>query len=460
MTLVTLATLSVRKQPVWDDSPSLASWITHDEPSSRKSWTPHTQVHAHARPKRLRRSECRQVFSATPSLPAIHVHGPRCRCGQAQTEYQVEDELLAQKISSLSDAILATRNCGPRHDKPPNIHRRSLFTTLTRFFSPPHPPSSLPLQADLCIGCADLDIDKVARYLVPRHPAPNNNTSNNHVPPLLPVNQPNHLGITPLMAAVRSPAACARRPRAQLAMVRFLVECCGADAEAVRVDRVTGLGESVLSMACAGGAAEVVRFLVARGVRVDRRLPSGPGLGAAAAAAAAGRGAVGGGRGRTALHVAVLAGRAECVEVLVREGKVDVDAVLDGAVVGDNKGPSLRGKSRTASRGSADKRPRRPVSALHLAHDSYACAKVLLESGADVTVRDGYGRTPLHWAAEAGNMDVVRLLIEAGADPAAAAADGSLPLAAVLKDSLDEDEKHGYVEVVSVSVQDEATLAA
>ncbi|KAK4236585.1 ankyrin repeat-containing domain protein [Achaetomium macrosporum] len=414
MTEIRFTSLTVRRHQAWDDSPTLNSWTIQEEPSTRISypWKPRVQ----AVPKRLRKTECREVFTShTQSpLPSIHVHGPQCRCTQSQTSEQHQDELLAQQIASLTEKTLLTRPTAPRKMKPPpaHSHRRSrpvsvtvttslslLYTLnrLARLFTPLPPAPSPPLQADLCLACANLDIDKVSRYLL-------------HESPPLPVNEPNHQGLTPLMAAVRSRL---RAPRAQREMVRFLVEACGADVNASRVDRVTGLGESVLSMACARGLVEVVRYLVGKGAEVKRRLPCGSGFG---------RGLL---MGQTALHVAVLADRAECVEVLAREGKADVNAVFDG-VAGDRGGgglegslKGLRGRTRSVSRESRRKRPRHPVSALHLAHGSAACSRVLLQCGADVDARDGYGRTPLHWAAESSNADVVRLLVDAGADVSA-----------------------------------------
>ncbi|KAK3900479.1 hypothetical protein C8A05DRAFT_17221 [Staphylotrichum tortipilum] len=412
------------------------------EASPRISYTPRS----HARPKRLSRTECREIFSSTDSLPSIQIHGSGCRCSETLNDNELQDDLLADKISSLTKTILLTtdsclqpRNTTkpppPRtrhhHDTPPNPHRRSgtknhILSSLTRLFSPPSntltPTPTLQHQSDLCIGAAALDIDKVARYLVlpagPHHPS-------------LPVNAPNHLGVTPLLAAVQSPAGAAL-PKAQLAMVKFLVEVCGADPEAgVRVDRVTGDGESLLTAACTAGLVGVVRYLVGRGVRVDRRLPCGAGMGSRK-----GKGVGCGGQGRTALHVAVLAGRAECVEVLVQEGRADVDAVCEGVVqgardvAGGEPGAGLKGlRRRSASR---EKRVRNPVSALHLARGSPACTRVLLQAGAKVSVKDGFGRTSLHWAAEAGSFDVVQLLVSAGADVNAVAEDGSTPLALIL----------------------------
>ncbi len=443
----------------------------HSHEASRKiSYAPRTQ----ARPKRLSRTECREIFSSTESLPSIQIHGSACRCSETLSENQLEDDLLADKISSLTKTILLTTDVSsqPRNTtKPPpprshqhhnttspTPHRRSgskkhILSTLTRLFSPPSPVTTTPTptlqhQTDLCIGAAALDIDKVARYLVlppgPHHPS-------------LPVNAPNHLGVTPLLAAVQSPAGVTR-PKAQLAMVKFLVEVCDADIEAgVRVDRVTGEGESVLSAACAAGAVGVVRYLVSRGVRVDRRLPCGAGMGGSRKGPAGGAGC-GVGAGRTALHVAVLAGRAECVEVLVREGRADVDAVCEGSgggVVGGRDAAAARGEQQGAAglkalrkrSASREKRVKNPVSALHLAHGSPSCTRVLLEAGAMVTVKDGSGRTPLHWAAEARNFDVVAQLVAAGAALDAVAEDGITPLAAILASVGDGEGQERDVEV-------------
>ncbi|AEO55723.1 hypothetical protein MYCTH_2299842 [Thermothelomyces thermophilus ATCC 42464] len=257
-------------------------------------------------------------------------------------------------------------------------------------------------------------------------------------------------------------------------MVRFLVEACGADVEAARVDRVTGAGETVLSMACAAGAPEVVRFLLASGARADRRLPSARGIGSGsggsgsgttgAAAAAVTTTPLLTGRGQTALHVAVLADRPECVEVLLREGGADANAVFDaagpdvdtaGGGFGLERGlRSLRGRGRgggsreTRKGEKGEKAPKHPVSALHLAaHASPECARLLLEHGARVDIRDAYGRTPLHWAAEAGHGAVVRLLVEAGANINAASDDGLKPLGAVAKllESADGTQAHAGV---------------
>ena len=50
---------------------------------------------------------------------------------------------------------------------------------------------------------------------------------------------------------------------------------------------------------------------------------------------------------------------------------------------------------------------------LHLANTT-AIAEMLLNAGADITVRDRFGASPLHWAA---NTDMARILLSKGADP-------------------------------------------
>ncbi|KAL2152845.1 hypothetical protein VTH82DRAFT_4000 [Thermothelomyces myriococcoides] len=539
-----VATLSVRHRS-WRDAPTLTAWTIQEEPSTRISWTPRSPV----RPRRLRKPERRSL--------------------QAQAEEEFRDELLAAKIASVTKSVLAPTIASSRasststtdstnaSSSPSRRLRRSRYSissslrpALTRLLpstfsspsssrstsrstsptpgssSPPPPPPkpavvrsnaniSIPLQADLTIGCAELDIDKVARYLVPNNEDGNSSTSSNggglfstrSQAAGVDVNARNHHGMTPLMAAVRSPfgpgppptPSCSsggtaapqrqqqqqrcRRPRAQQEMVRFLVEACGADVEAARVDRVTGAGETVLSMACAAGAPDVVRFLLTSGAQADRHLPCGRGIGtgggngssgggsggvvgnggkgagsraasttsaaAAAAAAAVTTAPLLTGRGQTALHVAVLADRPECVEVLLREGGADPNAVFDAA--GPDTNPSsgrgglerrltsLRGRGKGRGEGSrearkGEKAPKYPVSALHLAaHANPECARLLLEHGARVDIRDGQGRTPLHWAAEAGHEAVVRLLVAAGADLDAASHDGVTPLGAMTK---------------------------
>jgi ankyrin repeat protein len=64
--------------------------------------------------------------------------------------------------------------------------------------------------------------------------------------------------------------------------------------------------------------------------------------------------------------------------------------------------------------------------------DSLATTQALLAAGAGVDVRDERGRTALHYAAAIGYTDVAKMLVEHGADLTVADADGVTPLDAAL----------------------------
>lgn len=84
-------------------------------------------------------------------------------------------------------------------------------------------------------------------------------------------------------------------------------------------------------------------------------------------------------------------GDLETVEKIISEGAVDIDAV--------DEVDSYSAMMMSAEAGHLD------------------IVRALRDAGADVEIRDSYGRTPLYAASVAGHIDVVRFLVrEAGAD--------------------------------------------
>jgi len=111
--------------------------------------------------------------------------------------------------------------------------------------------------------------------------------------------------------------------------------------------------------------------------------------------------------GWTALHMSAFGGNVANSELLIRKGaQINVRA----------KSRFLNTPLQTA-----------------LLTGQYETAKLLLEHGADVLVRQARGFTPMHEAAELGRADLIELLLSHGAEINSRADNGSTPLAEAIR---------------------------
>ena len=135
----------------------------------------------------------------------------------------------------------------------------------------------------------------------------------------------------------------------------------------------------------------------------------------------------------SAVRQALYRGDRAAARALVDEG-AELD-LFDAAALGDEAGVRSRlGTDPAASRAwSAD-----GFTALHLAAflGGPDVVRALVDAGADVTAvaRNGMRVQPLHSAAAAGDLESCRLLLDAGADPNAEQHGGFRPLDAALAD--------------------------
>lgn len=139
-----------------------------------------------------------------------------------------------------------------------------------------------------------------------------------------------------------------------------LLQSFGADANELR------FGRTALHLACLAGNASAAKLLLVNGADVNRWDS---------------------GRQQTALHYAAWAASAECCQLLLRRG-AHVNAGIE----------------------------RR--SALHMAVEqrAHACVESLIKAGANPNTPQVYTETPLHTAAAQGDRRCVELLLDAGAD--------------------------------------------
>ncbi|HEX3068895.1 MAG TPA: ankyrin repeat domain-containing protein [Thermoanaerobaculia bacterium] len=116
--------------------------------------------------------------------------------------------------------------------------------------------------------------------------------------------------------------------------------------------------------------------------------------------------------GWTLLHMAAFGGNAANTELLIRKG-----AVIESRAVSKFRNTPLQ----TA-----------------LLSGQYATAKILIDHGADVLIRQSKGFTPMHEAAVNGRTDLVQLLLDHGAEINSVADNGETPLAEAMRGKHDE----------------------
>ena len=162
---------------------------------------------------------------------------------------------------------------------------------------------------------------------------------------------------------------------------------------------------SALRAAARGGFGAIVERLVRSGAKLDPGTTSGRDAGA------------------STLHLAVVGGHEDVVQMLLKRRSVNPNAVsqdglspLTEAAVGGHKAVVELLLDKGANLETKDKAGATALlRAVKSGHQEVA--DLLVKRGADVQTKDSSERTPLFVAAEAGQDGLVQLLLDGGADP-------------------------------------------
>lgn len=200
------------------------------------------------------------------------------------------------------------------------------------------------------------------------------------------VNTADEYGETPLTLACNNGNA---------ALVKKLL-VAGADVNAARWD-----GTTSLMLAANSGNVEAVKALLERGAQVNATETR---------------------KGQTALMWAAAEGHAKVVQALLAAG-ADAKAVSKSkytpllfAIV-KNDGDSVRQLLTASADPNTTMPDGTPALSAAAAFRSAAAAIALVDGGAEVKSADARGNTPLHGAAQLGDVELVKKLLAKGADP-------------------------------------------
>ncbi|MFP3020595.1 MAG: ankyrin repeat domain-containing protein [Wolbachia sp.] len=180
-------------------------------------------------------------------------------------------------------------------------------------------------------------------------------------------------------------------------MVQFLLDK-GADIEAQNA-----YNKKPLHLAVEAGKLKVVRLLLDRGANIKAADMYG----------------------QTPLDLAIKKGYEDIVEVL-KQKQLDLDKeLLIAAEKGDIE--KVRDSIRQGANVNVQGRQGWTPVFWAIQKNNFNIIELLLDNNADIKVKDNEGWTPLHWAVQLGSLDVVERLVERGADVNALTADGRTP---------------------------------